>query len=98
MNDSNTSNCSDFEILSPIRSQSQLEFDVNSLEELILKVGDVFKFRLVLGNKNTRNAMCLGTGLAIAGSMIGRHYGGKLGAIIGGTVGGACAVGVVGKI
>lgn len=88
----------DFETLSPLRTLARLPFDANSLENIILTVSDHFNFRVVLGNKETRRAICIGTGLTIAGTVIGRQLGGKVGAAVGGALGGACGVGLVGKL
>ncbi|XP_026753207.1 uncharacterized protein LOC113513413 [Galleria mellonella] len=82
--------------LCPRRSNScGLPFDPTSLENVILTICDKFDFRIVLNDNRAKGALIVTTGLAVAGTLIGRHYGGKVGAVVGGAVGGACGIGVI---
>lgn len=74
-----------------------LPFDPESLENIILDLTDKFNFRVIWSDQRAKSALLVTTGLAVAGSLIGKHYGGNMGAAIGGAVGGACGVGFVSK-
>lgn len=76
---------------------ARLPFDPASIENVILSITDQFNFRVLLNENNVKKAMLITAGLTLAGSLIGKHYGGKAGAMVGGAVGGACSVGVIGK-
>ncbi|XP_059048296.1 uncharacterized protein LOC131843637 [Achroia grisella] len=92
----------DYDTCSVSRSNScSLPFDPTSIENLILKIADKFDFRVVLNDGRARGALVVTTGLALAGALLGHHYGGKLGeggrkwgGIAGGVVGGACGAGL----
>lgn len=77
-------------------SGSGLPFDPTSIENIILLITDKFDFRVVMNDKRVKNTLLVATGLSVAGALIGNHYGGKKGALVGGAVGGVCGLGVVG--
>lgn len=79
------------------RNSCALPFDPSSLENIILKISDQFDFRVLWKSPRAKAALIVTAGLAVAGSLIGNHYGGKTGAAIGGVVGGACGAGLVSK-
>ncbi|KAI5640314.1 hypothetical protein NE865_07239 [Phthorimaea operculella] len=63
-------------------------------KNIILSLVDKFDIRVLLSDKRMSTAMMITSGLAMAGSVIGKHYGGNMGAVLGGAVGGACGVGI----
>ncbi|KAJ0172031.1 hypothetical protein K1T71_012004 [Dendrolimus kikuchii] len=85
----------EYEVIPCRMNSCTLPFDRVSLENFILTISDQFNFRVVLSDERTTGALLLTAGLTIAGGFVGRHYGGKVGAIFGSAVGGACGVGLV---
>ncbi|KAJ2954065.1 hypothetical protein O0L34_g2279 [Tuta absoluta] len=71
-----------------------LPFDPAAIQNVILGLADQFDIRVLFNDKRMNTAMLITSGLALAGSVIGKHYGGNVGAVVGGAVGGACGVGI----
>lgn len=88
---------SEYEVCPRRLNTETLPFDPAAIENFILTISDHFNFRVILRDGRAKRAVLMTAGLTIAGGVVGRHYGGKVGAILGSAVGGACGVGIVGK-
>ncbi|GBP80128.1 hypothetical protein EVAR_55997_1 [Eumeta japonica] len=75
--------------------KSRLHFDVDSLENIILKIGDRYDIKVVMCDEedSQMRTLLLTSGLALLGGFVGRKLqGGHAGAVVGGAVGAACGL------
>ncbi|XP_038221248.1 uncharacterized protein LOC119839125 [Zerene cesonia] len=70
--------------------RTEIDFDRNWIEKIILELADAFKIRIVWD----LDTALLGGAFALAGGALGGYAGGRLGAALGAGIGGAAGIGV----